>query len=159
MAASGTSDEESPSIVTHDHKAELPSAAFGARWGRFFHSLGRFQTMRVIVISLVALLLGCAGFPSRDRIDVSFLDKSGRPIAALGRIEVRSHTIELRSKCPSGDGLVLSLNLERFDREHLLYHCASNCFLSVGEWSVVKVTKGNPGTIECGGEVSVRLEH
>ena len=37
--ASGTSDEETPTIVTHDHHAELPSAAFGARWGRSFHSL------------------------------------------------------------------------------------------------------------------------
>jgi hypothetical protein len=40
MTASGTSDEETPPIVTHDHLAELPSAASGARWGRPFHSLG-----------------------------------------------------------------------------------------------------------------------
>jgi len=38
VAASGTSDEEPP-IVTNDHQAKLPSAASGARWGRFFHSL------------------------------------------------------------------------------------------------------------------------
>jgi len=38
MTVSGTSDEETLPIVTHDHLAALPSAA-GARWGRSFHSL------------------------------------------------------------------------------------------------------------------------
>ncbi|MEZ5454543.1 MAG: YrhB domain-containing protein [Lysobacteraceae bacterium] len=40
MTASGTSDEEPLPILKHDHLAELPSAATGARWGRPFHSLG-----------------------------------------------------------------------------------------------------------------------
>jgi len=46
MLASGMRDEERLPIVTYDHMAELPSAAFGARWGRSFHSLGVMAIQR-----------------------------------------------------------------------------------------------------------------
>ncbi|MCC6506296.1 MAG: hypothetical protein BWZ07_03016 [Alphaproteobacteria bacterium ADurb.BinA280] len=62
MTASGTSDEETPPIVTHDHQAELPSVAEGARWGRSFHSLGVTGTiMRTsLAIAFPILLLASA---------------------------------------------------------------------------------------------------
>jgi len=71
MTASGTSDEECPPMVTHDHLAELPSAANGARCGRSFQSLGLMSKQyRLTADQIKPLAEGHGGCIATDMITV-----------------------------------------------------------------------------------------
>ena len=96
MTASGTRDEKPPPIVTHDHQAELPSAASGARWGRSFHSLERMSKVSVSYRATIGCfgiatwcLLTAANAAASSRQDVAstylVCSSLGEPLAELRR--------------------------------------------------------------------------
>ena len=76
MTASGTSDEETPPIVAHDHMAELPIAASGARWRTSVHSLLAIENTDIMrsflssPILMVGLVAGANTTASADTVSI-----------------------------------------------------------------------------------------
>jgi hypothetical protein len=107
------------------------------------------EPFRIASLLTLAFIAACARIAGPDSVVVTISDVYGEVLVHPSRLLVRSQVLDIPSRCPSGDNIALTLNLARYDQKHLLYHCSTNCYISTGEWNIVRVASDAKSHFAC----------